>query len=98
MMSMLSDGSSLPHNHPGALYHHVAAVRQAMGTLQGPGRLPPHLLFSDRDFDENDYEALLALDDSIASRKGALLFPDNVNGPNVVRSCSSVHWTLWTHD
>lgn len=34
-------------------------------------RLPPHLLFSDRDFDENDYEFLCRLDDTVESRKGA---------------------------
>jgi hypothetical protein len=33
------------------------------------GRLPAHLLLSDRDFDENDYEALLALDDGVENRK-----------------------------
>ena len=27
-------------------------------------------MLSDRDFDENDYEALLALDDTVESRKG----------------------------
>ncbi len=37
------------------------------------GRLPAHMLFSDRDFDENDYEALLALDEGIENRKGAAL-------------------------
>ena len=35
-------------------------------------RLPLHLLLSDRDFDENDYEALLALDDNVESRNGAI--------------------------
>uniref|UniRef100_A0A061S5C4 Ring u-box superfamily isoform 2 n=2 Tax=Tetraselmis sp. GSL018 TaxID=582737 RepID=A0A061S5C4_9CHLO len=30
-----------------------------------------HLLLSDRDFDENDYELLLSLDDGIENRKGA---------------------------
>ena len=34
-------------------------------------RLPPHLLFSDRDFDGDDYEFLSRLDDSVESRKGA---------------------------
>ena len=33
------------------------------------GRLPAHLLLSDRDFDENDYEALLALDEGIENHK-----------------------------
>lgn len=37
------------------------------------GRLPAYMLFSDRDFDENDYEALLALDEGIENRKGAAL-------------------------
>ncbi|KAK9812241.1 hypothetical protein WJX73_006498 [Symbiochloris irregularis] len=54
---------------------HLSALREAMmdrgfGGAAG-GRLPLHLLLSDRDFDENDYEALLALDDGIESRKGA---------------------------
>ena len=29
-------------------------------------------MLTDRDFDENDYEALLALDDTVESRKGEL--------------------------
>ena len=40
--------------------------------IGGSGRLPPHLVFSDRDFNESDYEALLALDEGIENRKGAL--------------------------
>ena len=34
-------------------------------------RLPPHLLFSDRDFDGDDYEFLSRLDDAVESKKGA---------------------------
>jgi len=34
-------------------------------------RLPPSLLFSDRDFDGDDYEILCQLDESVESRKGA---------------------------
>ena len=30
-------------------------------------------MLSDRDFDSNDYEALLALDDTIEPRKGACI-------------------------
>jgi hypothetical protein len=48
---------------------HWSAMRDAFAGMT-TGRLPPHLLFSERDFDENDYEALLALDDSVESRKG----------------------------
>lgn len=33
--------------------------------------MPPHLLFSDRDFDGDDYEFLSRLDDSVESKKGA---------------------------
>ena len=43
---------------------------QAMAGLHGGSRLAPHLLFSDRDFNENDYEALLALDEGIENRRG----------------------------
>ena len=53
---------------------HLSALREAMmdrGFGGGAGgRLPLHLLLSDRDFDENDYEALLALDEGVESRKG----------------------------
>lgn len=70
MMGMLAEGQSLPQTQLGALSEHVAAVRQALGHMSGPGHLPAHLLFSDRDFDANDYEALLALDDPIKSRNG----------------------------
>lgn len=33
--------------------------------------LPPHLLFSDRDFTPDDYEALCRLDEKVENRKGA---------------------------
>ncbi|KAG1664700.1 hypothetical protein FOA52_006675 [Chlamydomonas sp. UWO 241] len=33
--------------------------------------IPPHLLFSDRDFTADDYEALCRLDDKVENRKGA---------------------------
>jgi hypothetical protein len=42
----------------------------------GAGRLPAALLFSDRDFNADDYEALLALDDGLESRRGAS--PDTI--------------------
>ncbi len=50
----------------------IANIRcaQAMAGLHGGSRLAPHLLFSDRDFNENDYEALLALDEGIENRRG----------------------------
>ena len=75
MMGILSDGSPLAHMQLGALSHHVAAVRHAMGALRRPGHLPAHLLLSDRDFNEHDYEALLALDDGVASRAGTNVLP-----------------------
>ncbi len=59
-----------------------SAMRDAFAGMT-TGRLPPHLLFSERDFDENDYEALLALDDSVESRKGAT---------TAARKLSSVKW------
>ena len=55
--------------HAAAELRHLSALREAMAGA-GSGRLPLHLLLSDRDFDENDYEALLALDDNVESRKG----------------------------
>ena len=56
-------------NHRIDLATRIPSV-QAMAGLHGGSRLPPHLLFSDRDFNENDYEALLALDDGIENRRG----------------------------
>ena len=65
--------------------------------MGGAGRLPAHLLFSDRDFNENDYEALLALDDGIENRKGASALP--CSGPDtdaVYRSgTASVRLPRW---
>lgn len=52
-----------------AAHPHIAAMREAFASA-GTSRLPAHLLLSDRDFNENDYEALLALDDSVENRKG----------------------------
>ncbi|KAK9916631.1 hypothetical protein WJX75_005132 [Coccomyxa subellipsoidea] len=49
---------------------HWSAMREAFAGMS-QNRLPPHLLFTERDFDENDYEALLALDEAVESRKGA---------------------------
>ena len=56
----------------------AATLLQALSTMGSAGRLPPHLLFSDRDFDENDYEALLALDEGVESRKGEHDMLDNI--------------------
>ena len=67
---------------------HLSALREAM-VGAGTGRLPLHLLLSDRDFDENDYEALLALDDNVESRKGALL-PARLECPSAVSSLAEV--------
>eukprot|EP00891_Asterochloris_glomerata_P003948 jgi/Astpho2/3948/Aster-x0611 len=72
MMGMLQDsggrfGVTAPH-----LVGHFGAMREAFAGMNS-GRLPAHMLFSDRDFDENDYEALLALDEGIENRKGAAL-------------------------
>jgi len=48
----------------------ISRMREAMVGIVN-SRLPPHLLFSDRDFDGDDYEFLSRLDDSIESKKGA---------------------------
>ena len=64
-----SDGR-LPHPPP-HIAGHLSAMRAAFAGMSS-GRLPPHLLFSDRDFNEDDYEALLALDDTVENRKGEL--------------------------
>lgn len=53
---------------------HWSAMREAFAGMS-QNRLPPHLLFTERDFDENDYEALLALDEAVESRKGAKYIP-----------------------
>lgn len=74
MMGMLGEdtmGMPLggnPHVTP-HLAGHLNAMRAAFAGMSS-GRLPPHLLFSDRDFNEDDYEALLALDDTVENRKG----------------------------
>ena len=77
MMGMLGEdamiGSSdgrLPQP-PSHIAGHLSAMRAAFAGMSS-GRLPPHLLFSDRDFNEDDYEALLALDETVENRKGAL--------------------------
>lgn len=70
MMGMLAEGGGLSGSQLSSLQQHVAAMRQVLGHMADPGALPAHLLYTDRDFDENDYEALLALDDTVASRKG----------------------------
>lgn len=56
---------------PSHIAGHLSAMRAAFAGMSS-GRLPPHLLFSDRDFNEDDYEALLALDDTVENRKGEL--------------------------
>lgn len=74
MMGMLGEdplGSPFGANpHPSPhLAGHLNAMRAAFAGMSN-NRLPPHLLFSDRDFNEDDYEALLALDDTVENRKG----------------------------
>jgi hypothetical protein len=49
----------------------MAALHQAV-TATRANTLPPHLLFSDRDFTDEDYEALLTLDEGVENRRGAL--------------------------
>lgn len=56
---------------PSHIAGHLSAMRAAFAGMSS-GRLPPHLLFSDRDFNEDDYEALLALDETVENRKGEL--------------------------
>ena len=46
------------------------ALHQAVNGIHS-GTLPAHLLFTDRDFNEADYEALLALDEKIENKRGA---------------------------
>lgn len=69
MMSMLEAGP-FGGQRGAALPTHMSAMRDAFAGMAA-GRLPPELLFSDRDFNENDYEALLALDEQVENRKGA---------------------------
>lgn len=56
--------------HGRGLPPHLAAMREAMLGMQR-SRLPPHLLFSDRDFTADDYEVLCQLDETVENRKGA---------------------------
>ena len=58
----------------GRLIEQIMALQDVVGA-RSSSRLPPHLLYTDRDFNENDYEALLALDDTVQSRKGKDLDP-----------------------
>ena len=78
MMRLLAEAGPLGGRMPRALYvgpggrdpgAAFAAMREAFAGLGGR-RLPPHLLLSDRDFDEHDYEALLQLDEGIENRHG----------------------------
>lgn len=46
------------------------SVQEAMLGMTRTG-LPPHLLFTDRDFTPDDYEWLCRLDDTVENRKGA---------------------------
>ncbi|KAK9843486.1 hypothetical protein WJX81_005373 [Elliptochloris bilobata] len=55
---------------PGMAGDHLAAVHEAFARMSAQ-RLPPQLLFSDRDFTEADYEMLLALDEGVENRRGA---------------------------
>ena len=48
----------------------IQALHQAVSGSR-TGSLPPSLLFSDRDFNDEDYEALLALDEGVVNRRGA---------------------------
>eukprot|EP00873_Tetraselmis_striata_P001826 jgi/Tetstr1/422090/TSEL_012948.t1 len=74
-----STGLAWPHGRmsPGSMLSYGDFGGLLFGASFGPmpemreGRLPPHMLMSDRDFDENDYEALLALDEGVENRKGA---------------------------
>ena len=73
----VAPGGGMPHPPP-HIAGHLSAMRAAFAGMSS-GRLPPHLLFSDRDFNEDDYEALLALDDTVENRKGELstcILPD----------------------
>lgn len=74
MLDMLGDESMMAAGGMGAHVHNrMHLVREAFMSLH-TGRLPPHMLLSDRDFDENDYEMLLALDEGVENRKGAVSF------------------------
>ena len=53
-----------------SIFSEIAALHQAVSGARN-GALPAELLFSDRDFNEDDYEALLALDANVENRQGA---------------------------
>lgn len=55
---------------PGGLPPPLAALRDAVAGMARSG-LPPALLFSDRDFTADDYEALLRLDEAVENKRGA---------------------------
>ena len=56
---------------------HLTTVNAAYAGTSS-GALPLHLLMSDKgDFREDDYEALLALDDLVENRKGELAICDH---------------------
>ena len=81
-------------------HNHKLRCVQAMAGLHGGSRLAPHLLFSDRDFNENDYEALLALDEGIENRRGRRSMGPPSADPmqqqrwqNTDRCTSCQHWT-----
>eukprot|EP00210_Caulerpa_lentillifera_P002038 g1953.t1 len=67
-LGLVPDEELGSHPHEGT--SRISRVREAMVGIMN-SRLPPHLLFSDRDFDGNDYEILSRLDDSVESKKGA---------------------------
>ncbi|KAL4542005.1 hypothetical protein Ndes2526B_g06494 [Nannochloris sp. 'desiccata'] len=56
--------------HFSSILSELAALHQAVMGARNSS-LPSDLLFSDRDFTEDDYEALLALDEGVENRKGA---------------------------
>jgi E3 ubiquitin-protein ligase RNF38/44 len=56
--------------HFSSILTELAALHQAVMGARSSA-LPSELLFSDRDFTEADYEALLALDEGVENRKGA---------------------------
>ena len=58
----------LPHFF--SMLNEMAALHQAVSGARS-GMLPPELLFSDRDFTDADYEALLRLDEHVENRQGA---------------------------
>lgn len=72
MMSLFAHG--MPFAGPGPAGAQRVASHHALGNATagaGSGRVPLHLLFTDRDFGADDYEMLLALDEGVENRKGA---------------------------